>query len=111
MEWLGYVPDPAIPESVDSAGFPVPNEEWLQQRQRRGALQALEHACLAPIEFSVGWAGDESLLWRATKFLVGFGGIGLARISMSVCRTRLVLAHTPHETAMQALLEAAPLTV
>jgi len=28
--------------------------------------------------------GDESLLWRATKFLVGFGGIGLARISISV---------------------------
>ena len=39
VEWLGYVPDPAIPD-VDSAGFPVPNEEWLQQRQRRGASAA-----------------------------------------------------------------------
>jgi hypothetical protein len=37
VEWLGYVPDPAIPD-VDSAGFPVPNEEWLQQRQHRGAF-------------------------------------------------------------------------
>jgi hypothetical protein len=39
VEWLGYVPDPAIPD-VDSAGFPVPNDEWLQQRQRRGASAA-----------------------------------------------------------------------
>ena len=37
VEWLGYVPDPAIPD-VDSAGFPVPNEEWLEQRQRHGAF-------------------------------------------------------------------------
>jgi hypothetical protein len=34
--------------------------------------------------------GDESLLWRATKFLVGFGGIGLARISISVGKRRFL---------------------
>ena len=82
VEMLGYTPDSALPQ-VDADGFPLPPEPQID---------------------------SESRGWWAFKMLIGVPLLATVRVSLAVCRTRLVLAHSRHDSVIQALLQAAPLT-